>query len=97
MAYQVISKTDKLRDLSGNNLTGSGPQILFSNDRGDDVYLVIGAWDKVNHIISGLGGHRPLVIKLSGGLRIEGLTTAPARAQTTGLVVDEHGNIYKQS
>lgn len=96
MAYQVISKTDKLKDLNGKDLTGSGPQLLLSNDRGDDVYLVIGAWDKVNHIISGLGGRRPLVIKLSGGLRIEGLTTAPAGTQTTGLLVDQDGNIFKQ-
>ena len=92
MAYQVISRTNKYK-----GLTGSGPQVLFSNDLGDDVYLVIGSWDNVNNIVSGLSGRRPLVIKLNGGLRIEGLTTAPAGTQTTGLVVDNNGNVYKQS
>ena len=91
MAYQVVTKTDKCKG------TGSGPQVLFSNDSGDDVYLVIGSWDKVNNIVSGLTGRRPLVIKLSGGLRIEGLKTAPAGTQTTGLGVDSNGNVYRQS
>ena len=92
MGYQVITRTNKYK-----GHTGSGPQVVFSNDLGDDVYLVIGSWDNVNNIVSGTKGRRPLVIKLTGGLRIEGLPTAPAGTQTTGLVVDEKGNIYRQS
>lgn len=83
MAYQVVAKADG----------GTGPLVEFSSD-GGSLYLKIGAWNGQNYIVS---GGRPLVIEISNGMKIEGLTTAPAGTATRDLVVDDDGNVYKQS
>lgn len=85
MAYQVVSKTETAG-------TGGGPRVVFSDD-GGAVYMIIGAYDGINNIVN-VG--RTLVIQVNGGLRIVGLTQAPAGTSTRDLVADSSGNIYLQ-
>jgi hypothetical protein len=86
MAYQVVSKTE-------NAGTSAGPRVEFSDDGGAK-YLVIGAFGNINHF-DNFGG-RPMVIQLSAGLRIIGLTPPPPGTPTHDLVVDANGNVYRQ-
>jgi hypothetical protein len=83
MPYQVANKT--------NGNSGAGPRVEFSMER-EAAFLVVGAYDDVNNIES---GDRPLVIHVTGGLKITGLKTAPAGG-TKDLVVDREGNVYVQ-
>lgn len=86
MAYQVVSKTESAG-------TGGGPRVEFSED-GGTIYLTIGAYNGVNNIVNQTG--RPLIIQITSGLQIIGLTTAPTGTQTRDLVADSNGKIYLQ-
>lgn len=84
MAYQVVAKTD-----------APGPRVIFSNDGSTAAtYFTVGAYADVNNLESVPG--RVIVITLTKGLQLKGLTTPPAGTGTTDLCVDANGNVYKQ-
>jgi hypothetical protein len=83
MAYQVVARTD-----------APGPRVIFS-DGDSTTYFTVGAYGTVNNLENAAG--RALVITMPSGLRLVGLTTAPAGTPTTDLCVDANGNVYKQS
>jgi hypothetical protein len=76
--------------------TGDGPRISFlATETPNAPYLVVGAYNNVNNIVS---GPRPMLVVVNGGLTVQGLGTPPAGAALANLVIDKNtGRIYRAS
>lgn len=89
MPYAVQSTTE-------GTGTGGGPRITFLDSNTPDApYLVVGAYNNVNNVVS---GSRPMLVVVNGGLTVQGLGTPPAGANLANLVIDKNtGRVYRAS